>query len=713
MGWIWLSGRLSRPRILPSGDNTGERLPVMAFRRAGGSGDPFQELSHTDSDLGLSGHDAPVDTFEGFPNPSSDPEGALSRRQVLLSSRAAAQCLAFSSGGHVIDVSASSRFSAPHAVLAAPPQCGTFSVVGGCADLLGQLLPPGSSVVVRCQPSRRGRLPRSASSTSSPLHRRVGLRLGCSTGRRPSIWLVVSGCFKIFHQPPRTPCCSVSDSGFSTSPPGSVGLTFNQQHDRSSFSAQGGGHEVFQPQCSGSGYPSPLRGERSSSAPPVCSRTAQCPGRLPQLWLPSPGFRMDPLPGGLSGAFPSLAGHHRPVRYLPEPPSSGLFFANGGSTVGGDRCYAPNLGQPPNLRVPSVWLHSVCPHQGSPVVEPRADLSGSLLAPEALVPGSLGAPSGCAGPSAYAEGSTQTTPLPSLPSEPPLTTIDWLSYCERTPCCSVSDSGFSTSPPGSVGLTFNQQHDRSSLSAQGGGHEVFQPQCSGSGYPSPLRGERSSSAPPVCSRTAQCPGRLPQLWLPSPGFRMDPLPGGLSGAFPSLAGHHRPVRYLPEPPSSGLFFANGGSTVSGDRCYAPNLGQPPSLRVPSVWLHSVCPHQGSPVVEPRADLSGSLLAPEALVPGSLGAPSGCAGPSAYAEGSTQTTPLPSLPSGPPLTTIDWLSYCERSARHLGFSSRVARQLTFCRRSSTRVNYQAKWVTYCTWCRTHGHSISRPSCFEDC
>ena len=97
----------------------------------------------------------------------------------------------------------------------------------------------------------------------------------------------------------------------------------------------GGGHAVFQPQCGGSGYPSPLRGERSLSAPSVCSGTAQRPGRLPESGLPSPGLRMDPLPGGPSGAL-KLAGHHRPVCHLPEPPSSGLFFTNGGSTVGGD-----------------------------------------------------------------------------------------------------------------------------------------------------------------------------------------------------------------------------------------------------------------------------------------------------------------------------------------------------------------------------------------
>ena len=71
-------------------------------------------------------------------------------------------------------------------------------VVGGLADLLGRLLPPGSSVVACCQPSRRGSLPRSASSTSFPLHRCVGLQLGCFTRQRPSIRLVASGCSEVF-----------------------------------------------------------------------------------------------------------------------------------------------------------------------------------------------------------------------------------------------------------------------------------------------------------------------------------------------------------------------------------------------------------------------------------------------------------------------------------------------------------------------------------
>ena len=138
------------------------------------------------------------------------------------------------------------------------------------------------------------------------------------------------------------------------------------------------------------------------------------------------------------------------------------------------------------------------------------------------------------------------------------------------------------------------------------------------------------------------------------------------------------------------------------------MGQPPSIRVPTFRLHTVCPRQGSPIFESRGDLSGAILAPEAVVPGSLGAPGGCASPSAYAEGSTQTTALLSFSSEPPRASHDWLLYCEQSARHLGFSSREAHQLTHCRRSSTRMNYQARWVTYRAWCHRHGHSISHLS-----
>ena len=217
----------------------------------------------------------------------------LSLIEEFCSSREQPLSLAFSSGSHVLDVHTRSRILAPDEVIAAPPQrCGS-SVVRGRAGLLGRLLPPGSSLVVHCQPSRGRSLPRSSSPESSPLHGRIGLRLGCFARRRPSVRLMVSSYFEIFSQSPGTSSDSFSGPWFSPSAPGSVSLTLHRQYHCSGVSGQGGRHSFFQPQYGSSSYPSPLRSERSTSAPPICSGTSQRSCRFPESGIPSSGLRMD------------------------------------------------------------------------------------------------------------------------------------------------------------------------------------------------------------------------------------------------------------------------------------------------------------------------------------------------------------------------------------------------------------------------------------
>ena len=105
---------------------------------------------------------------------------------------------------------------------------------------------------------------------------------------------------------------------------------------------------------------------------------------------------------------------------------------------------------------------------------------------------------------------------------------------------------------------------------------------------------------------------------------------------------------------------------------------------------------------------GSVLASAPLVSRPSGASGGCPSVPSTAEGSTQTAAFPPLPPEPLRASYDCVSYLERSARSLGFTSAVARQLACCRRASTLVNYQAKWLVFRAWCRRHGHSVSRPS-----
>ena len=120
------------------------------------------------------------------------------------------------------------------------------------------------------------------------------------------------------------------------------------------------------------------------------------------------------------------------------------------------------------------------------------------------------------------------------------------------------------------------------------------------------------------------------------------------------------------------------------------------------------PHQGPWLPQSGADSSGSVLAAPALVSQSPRPASGGSGPSSSSSGSAPSAPLPPVSREPPRAGADWVSHCQRSARHFGFSERVARQLAFARRHSTRLNYQSKWSTFCAWCHSLGHSVSRPT-----
>ena len=426
---LWLSDpplleRLARPGVLFPGDHAGERLPLVALPGVGSSCESLQELPRPDSDSRLSGHDSADESFEGFPDSGADPEGALSRRRVLLLSSAASRILALSSGSHVLHDSVHSRSQALYAVVTAQSQCCRSTGLSGRAGVLGRLLPPGSLLVVCCRSSRGRSSPRPSSPGSSPLHRRVRLGLGCVTRGRPSLWLMDSSGIDLFDQSPR----ALGSSPISPSARESVGCSVLRQYHRPVVPAQGGWYPFFQPQRCGSGHSSPVRGTCCASAPPVYSGPPQRPHGFSQSELSGSGLRMDPLPGGLQRSIPSVAGHHRPFCDLPQPSASRLLLSDGGSEGGRDRCYASALESSPGLCVPSLWPHSSSSVQGPSLPRPGGDVGGSVLATQTLVSRYSGVAGGGSNPPAYAEGSTQTTPFSSLPSEPPRASVDWLSY---------------------------------------------------------------------------------------------------------------------------------------------------------------------------------------------------------------------------------------------------------------------------------------------
>ena len=106
------------------------------------------------------------------------------------------------------------------------------------------------------------------------------------------------------------------------------------------------------------------------------------------------------------------------------------------------------------------------------------------------------------------------------------------------------------------------------------------------------------------------------LSLPSSsdtGLRMDTSLGRLSGSTPSVACDGGPVCHLSKSPLFCLFLSLPGSSVSGDRCVYPALGRSSSLRIPSLVCHSLGPGEAACFSGNFSDVSGSVLAQEAMV----------------------------------------------------------------------------------------------------
>ena len=103
----------------------------------------------------------------------------------------------------------------------------------------------------------------------------------------------------------------------------------------------------------------------------------------------------------------------------------------------------------------------------------------------------------------------------------------------------------------------------------------------------------------------------------------------------------------------------------------------------------------------------TLIAPY-VVSGASGSGCGRSGDTSSVQRSSQTTPLPSIPSGGVKAVSSCLETIQRFAQSQGFSKHVAQQSALARRPSSRAGYQARWAVFRKWCHDRGHSVSRPS-----
>ena len=122
-------------------------------------------LTQTIDYLGMFLHSSPL---RAFPT-----QTRIQKVLSLVSEFTSSSALAVPLGGHVLPDSPHSGRAPPDAIPPNALEGSRSSDLGHGADLLGCLLPPGSSVVVRCQSSGRRCSSGTPSSAPSPVHRRV------------------------------------------------------------------------------------------------------------------------------------------------------------------------------------------------------------------------------------------------------------------------------------------------------------------------------------------------------------------------------------------------------------------------------------------------------------------------------------------------------------------------------------------------------------
>ena len=246
------------------------------------------------------------------------------------------------------------------------------------------------------------------------------------------------------------------------------------------------------------------------------------------------------------------------------------------------------------------------------------------------------------------------------------------------------------------------------LSSQSGGYSVKDSEfhCPTDSAVGEASGSHAGSS--VHLGTAQCDGGHPFSSQSGLGLRMVSEDRSFSGAQEEVAGVHRPLRHLSKSPLFTVFLSFPRSERGSHGCLASGLEW-----VAGVCLSSLGPHSGSSqeapvIVWSPPDVDRSLLASASVVSGASGSGCGRSGDTSSVQGSSQTTPLSSIPSGGVKAVSSCLETIQRFAQSQGFSKHVAQQSALARRPSSRAGYQARWAVFRKWCHDKGHSVSRPS-----
>ena len=279
---------------------------------------------------------------------------------------------------------------------------------------------------------------------------------------------------------------------------------------------------------------------------------------------------------------------------------------------------------------------------------------------------------------------------------------------EGAQSCQAGTSGISRASPGQSGSSLHRQHHSSGIFEESRGHSVSQPQPRNTRDSEMVRGEWNSSPPTISIGLTERDSRLLIKTKSNTRIGVDPLPGNSRSDNEKMASNDRSIRNIPQLSTTSLFCTPPRSYECRNRFPASELGESAGLCLPSLSTHQKGIEQSEAVQGVPTDADSSVLASEGVVPRHAGITRGITTSVANAERSTQTTSFSQISSEPPRATASCVATFQRFAKHEGFSSRVAKQLTLARRKSTNVMYQQKWSVFRRWCRGRGVSVSRPT-----
>ena len=435
-----ISRRLASPVLFSGVPSPGSPDSPRALLRVGGGDQPGEipPCSIPGGAVSRCSDQHPV--FCGFSIARSHFQAAVNRRRISILRLASREVMALSAGDAFFAGSPCSWRQTAYEVSPAVPQSllGSRRSLDSCGLVSG--VSSGSPVVAPPATPLPGCVPPPGVSQPRLLLRRLGRRVGCSSGSPRCFRPLGLGPDVSIHQrqgaaghPARSPPLSVVSAR-----PYSRGLL--RQRHCGGVSPQGGRHQISFAEHHSSGDPALVGVSSHPSGSTVYPGLQQRPSGRPVSPSPAASFRVVPQHDRISVFMSSVAGPNLFVCDLRQSPFLDLFFSLLRPSVGGHGRLPPVLGRSTGLRLSSVCHHSQSPRETPGISGDGAHPCGSTLGSAPLVSGS---PPAVACPSGHPSRSSRP-PAPALLSAPLLGSPQATASCLETLRRFTRAAGFSS-----------------------------------------------------------------------------------------------------------------------------------------------------------------------------------------------------------------------------------------------------------------------------